>query len=309
MFAVFNFFMALLFPRRRNPNGTSPKWSPLKLTTHLMAPLDLLNIHITDYLLNPARQAEARAISRTSTQEEQMESPLSDAKHLSVRVFRRLSQLTNIPVEKLMPKAKRVGFGAIYYPTTHEILLPVNEDDVALSHNHEALHASQRLLIQLTGTRRKLIYARQLEPSAVGGTSEPHRKGSGIAVIPAVLGNIGWNTALLFKQYAVAGAIAGTTAASALLDYSRVLLIKRAIQKYGPDGWIALHANGPYDPLFAGAILHSLNKQGFITPRGFTAKGEKWINSMKPQIEQRLQVMEENRRKMQEEMERQREQR
>ncbi|MFH0713436.1 MAG: hypothetical protein V1722_03160 [Candidatus Micrarchaeota archaeon] len=279
------------------------RWSPLRLTTHLMAPFDLATLAI----VNPINFAASHDYRKRVKKEAQVRSSGVSIPNdsLPMQVFHRLSELTKINRERLIPEIHEhsVDDSNFYTSDTHLVYLAKSNGGFLTSianpsaltkrkdiETHELLHATQILL----NTATHLGYYRQYEPTAVA-VATPSRKLTGSSIIPTTMATPAFIGEIGSEHYGVAAVIGGSVAALNLLDHSRMLVVRKAVKKYGADGWIALHAQGPYDPLFAGAILHSLEKRGFLTQRGFTEKGKMWIKSLAPSIEAKLSQMEEKR--------------
>ncbi len=210
----------------------------------------------------------------------------------ALRVFRRLEELTGLPRKKLMPEIVRhpAGSAAFYASGTHTVFVSQNPD---LEH-HEMLHATQVLL-----SPRKsdfIRYYREEEPAA---SYLPRRTAGHILLTHPALFASGslplFHSNLAQGNYKWAAFFAAMSLGNAF-RYSKELIMRRAVHHYGPDGWIALHAQGKFEPLFALAILRKMEKQGYLTKQGFTQKGKKWIASIKPEIEARLRDVEEFRK-------------
>jgi len=295
--------MPLKLWRGRATRKTAPGWSPIKLATHAMAPLDAIAFVATETmvrLLN--REGRGRSWEGVS----------------SIRpngfvhaVYSRLSELSGMPFDALYPRVVHTDRRIFQYDKNrHEITLhrprALSDSDHIMSEEHEGLHGTQYLLGRLRGKSGGIGYARQHEPT-VTAMSSPHNltgltASTSFAAAISIAAATNAEKAPLSMNLSLA--IAGVHTA---VDYSRILMTRRAMRKYGPDGWIALHAYGRFDPLFSGAILEMLESRGFLkhdaraTPgawhdhKTFTPKGEQWIASLVPSIRQKLIEVQANR--------------
>ncbi|MDP3741788.1 MAG: hypothetical protein Q8R15_00565 [Candidatus Micrarchaeota archaeon] len=279
-------------------NLLSPSPNKWRFLRHATTPIELPYLTLMKAALLVPLHATGKKL------EEGIETQTSlPSSALAMQVFRRLSELTTIPQDKLLPKTlthPKVNRVPFYSPFTHEL---VTSGKTPQLENHEMLHATQYLLTPhpMGGF---FAYRREREPTAdhmkyTGWEGKIKRMSKQVTAVSAFTAAV-----IAYAGSIPAGLLLGAVAAGHGLSHIREMIARRAIKKYGRDGWIALHAQGRFDPLFSGTILHSLERRGFITKNGLTQKGEQWIASLKPEIETRLKQIEENRREMREEIKR-----
>lgn len=185
-------------------------------------------------------------------------------RYFSGGVFQRLSKLTGIPEKKLFPKTYLMKTSLValgyYYPFTHAVEIPENDQYVQ---EHEFLHAAQTLL----------------NPKIITPYSDvKYRELSARLTIPQ---NVVYRSYTDNPNYP-----------NKFFKPRRWLSFRKAVSTYGVDGWIALHALGTFEPFLAQGYLTILEKHGYLHPpasrslRGsFTEKGEAWIKTLAPQME------------------------
>lgn len=226
----------------------------------------------------------------------------------SRKTLKRMSQLTEIPLEKLTPIAfvHPSFYHGAYTSKLNTIKLKerlgTNQSFDILE--HETLHAIQKYL------GHNLQLYRYFKYGELGASFATHLKNY---PFQAGLGGTA-NLALsllsmeLFpnspKTTAVFSTMATASFAQTLLDCRRIYTFKRAVDRHGVDGWIALHALGSFEPLFSQGYLKVLEKKGYLhSPektdgkKGFTKKGEEWIKTFTPKITAFLESAEKERKK------------
>lgn len=73
-----------------------------------------------------------------------------------------------------------------------------------------------------------------------------------------------------------------------------LLNLQKTMEKYGPDGFLALNLLGCPRPFIALEVLDKLARQGLLCEKGFTKSGKEWVRSFKPKILEFLELSRRN---------------